>query len=403
MITGAGEPKPTERGVRPRTSLLLAAAGLLIVAWLAASLGEREARPEDRDLRRSTLLTGPAGARAWADALGLLRVRVTRFRHRPSDLPAPAKGDLFAVLDPAVPLSAIDGLRVAAWQASGGNVLAAGPGSNAFGRCFGLAVEPRYGSTALLHGDSLRVNFLLAPASSGEKVRSLAGTPTCSIGSFRADTLLALAGGEPVALRIWPDSGGVALLVADGGLFANRRIRETRAGEFTLGLVSGSFSHVIVDEYHQGFGPGGGMLGAARRWLVGTPAGWAILQLGIVATVALLLGAIRFGPARRVIQRRRRSPLEHVHALATALAAAGGHEVAVSLVVRGLRRRLSHGTGGQHGGSRDGHTALPGRTRTARGRAAAERLITLTRGPADAHSVREAAIAVEDVWQDLTP
>jgi hypothetical protein len=374
----------------------------VIVAWVAASLGEREARPEDRDLRRSTLLTGPAGARAWAEALGLLHVHVARFRHRPGDLPPPAEGIVFAVLDPAVPLSAMDGLRLAAWQASGGNVLAAGPGSNAYIRCFGVAVQPRYGSSAYLRGDSLRINFLLAPIE-GENKSSLGQVPACSAGSYRADTLLALPTGEPVALRIQPDSGGVALLVADGGLFANRTIRETGAGEFTLGLVSGSFTHVIVDEYHQGFGPGGGMLGAARRWLASTPAGWAIIQLGIVATIALLLGAIRFGPARRVIERRRRSPLEHVHALATALAAAGGHEIAVSLVVRGLRRRLSHGANAPAGATRDWLSALPGRTRTARGHAAAERLITLTRGRADAHSVREAAIAVEDVWQDLTP
>ena len=388
--------------MRPRTSLLLAAAGLVIVSWVAASLGEREARPEDRDLRRSTLLTGPAGARAWAEALGLLHVHVARFRLRPGDLPPPAEGMVFAVLDPAIPLSAMDGLRLAAWQASGGNVLAAGPGSNAYIGCFGLAVQPRYGSFAPQQDDSLRVNFLLAPIE-GEKKGSLGQVPVCSAGLYHADTLLALPTGEPVALRIQPDSGGVALLVADGGLFANRTIRETGAGEFTLGLVSGSFTRVIVDEYHQGFGPGGGMLRAARRWLVTTPAGWAIIQLGIVATIALLLGAIRFGPARRVIERRRRSPLEHVHALATALAAAGGHEVAVSLVVRGLRRRLSHGGNAPANATGDWLSALPGRTRTARGHAAAERLITLTRGRADAHSVREAALAVEDVWQDLTP
>jgi hypothetical protein len=389
--------------MRPRTSLLLAAAGLVVVAWVAASLGEREARPSDRDLRRSTLLTGPAGARAWADALSILHVQVTRFRHRPSGLPAAADSVIVAVLDPAVPLSGVDARSLATWLKAGGSVLAAGPGSDAFLRCFGLTVQPRYGKSAYLRGDSIPVNFLLTAMDSTRRRTSVDETPACSAGAYTTDTLLALAGGEPVALRIRPDSGGVALLVADGGLFANRTVRETAAGEFTLGLVSGSFSHVIVDEYHQGFGPGGGMLRAARQWLVTAPAGWAILQLSIVAALALLLGAIRFGPARRVIVRRRRSPLEHVHALATALAAAGGHEVAVSLVVRGLRRRLSHGVSARGGASGDWLATLPGRTRTARGRAAAERLITLTRARADAHSVREAALAVEDVWQDLTP
>ncbi|HET7602392.1 MAG TPA: hypothetical protein VFK36_05200 [Gemmatimonadales bacterium] len=389
--------------MRPRTSLLLALGGLLVVGYVSAMLGRREGRPQDRDFRRSTLLTTPDGARAWADALGLLHVRVTRFRNRPRDLQPPADSIVFAVLDPAIPLSGTDGVWLAGWLRSGGSVLAAGAGSDAFLRCFRLTAQPRYGGWVLLRGDSVPVNYLLAPADTGSGSRGMAERLECPVGAYTVDTLLALATGEPVALRIQPDSGGVALLVADGGLFANRKVRETAAGEFTLGLVSGSFSHVIVDEYHQGFGPRGGMLSAARHWLVTMPVGWAILQLGIVATIALLIGAIRFGPARHVIERRRRSPLEHVHALATALAAAGGHEVAVSLVVRGLRRRLSHGGGARGGSTVDWLAALPGRTRTARGRDAAERLITLTRGRADAQSVREAALAVEDVWQDLTP
>lgn len=389
--------------MRPRTSLLLALGGLLAVGYLAAMLGRREGRPEDSDLRRSSLLTSPDGARAWADALGLLHVRVTRFRQHLGELPAASDSALFAVLDPAIPLSATDARRLAAWQASGGSVLATGPGSDTYLRCFALSARPHYGSQVFLHGDSVSVNFLLAPLDRDSSDGAPDEALECSPSRYRADTLLTATTGEPVALRVRPDSGGVVLLVADGGLFANRTVRESAAGEFTLGLVSGSFTHVIVDEYHQGFGPGGGMVSAARHWLVTTPAGWGILQLGIVACIALLLGAIRFGPVRHVIERRRRSPLEHVHALATALAAAGGHEVAVSLVVRGLRRRLSHGGDAKGGDTRDWLSALPDRTRTAQGRAAAERLITLTRGRADAHSVREAAIAVEDVWQDLTP
>ncbi len=389
--------------MRPRTSLLLALGALLVVGYFAAMLGRREGRPQDSDLRRSTFVTSPGGARAWADALDLLGVRVTRFRHRTSDLPPATDSDVVAVLDPVIPLSGVDALRLAGWQKAGGNVLVAGPGSEAFLRCYGLTARSSYGQVAYLRGDSVPVNFLLASAESDSSDEAPNEGPICRLGAYTADTLLALPTGEPVALRIQPDSGGVAVLVADGGLFANRKVRETAAGEFALGLVSGSFSHVIVDEFHQGFGPGGGMLSAARQWLVTTPAGWAILQLAVVATIALLMGAIRFGPARRVLERRRRSPLEHVHALATALAAAGGHEVAVSLVVGGLRRRLSHGSNAPAGALRDWLAALPGRTRTARGRDAAERLITLTQGRADARSVREAAIAVEDVWQDLTP
>src|SRR5205807_8023245 len=70
------------------------------------------------------------------------------------------------------------------------------------------------------------------------------------------------------------------------------------------------------------------------------PPGWATLQLLGVALVALAVAAVRFGPARSVIERRRRSPLEHVEALAAGLEGAGGVDTAVGLTVSGLRRRL---------------------------------------------------------------
>jgi len=260
------------------------------------------------------------------------------------------------------------------------------------------------GSAILAGTDTVRITvaFEAARPDSTRRRPLTPPRPACLPGRFRSDTLLVTTSGEPVALRVTPDSGAAALLVADGRLFSNRMVRETRAGEFTLGLVQGRYSRVLVDEYHQGFGPGGGIVGAARRWLASVPAGWAIIQLAVVGLIALLIGAIRFGPARHVLPRRRRSSLEHVHALATALAAADGRRVAVSLIVRGLRRRLARPGDGQAGDTDAWLAALEVRTRTPAGRDAARRLVTLTRTPAGAHSVREAALAVEVVWQDLT-
>src|SRR5437867_179509 len=69
-------------------------------------------------------------------------------------------------------------------------------------------------------------------------------------------------------------------------------------------------------------------------------AGWALLQLMGVGLVAVAMAAVRFGPAQAVIDRRRRSPLEHVEALAASLEGAGGVDTTVALIVAGLRRRL---------------------------------------------------------------
>jgi hypothetical protein len=116
----------------------------------------------------------------------------------------------------------------------------------------------------------------------------------------------------------------------------------------------------------------------------------------------------RFGPARAGIERRRRSPLEHVRALATALAAARGHDVAVKLLVQGLRRRLARGTEAAPGRAlradpRPWLTGVARRARTPRGRAAALELLEITSQPQSPDGVLRAADLVEDLWTDLTP
>src|SRR5256886_3486494 len=64
------------------------------------------------------------------------------------------------------------------------------------------------------------------------------------------------------------------------------------------------------------FGRGRSMTGVVLGWLVGTPGGWAITQLVGVLVVGLAVAGVRFGPARRGVATRRRSPLEHLEALA---------------------------------------------------------------------------------------
>jgi len=83
--------------------------------------------------------------------------------------------------------------------------------------------------------------------------------------------------------------------------------------------------------------------------------------------------------------------------------AAQGHDVAVGLIVQGLRRRLSgagHPTRGEIGPWLDG---IAPSVRTPRGRTALDTLVTLTRRPASAQDVLSATDAVETLWEELTP
>jgi hypothetical protein len=131
--------------------------------------------------------------------------------------------------------------------------------------------------------------------------------------------------------------------------------------------------------------------------------GWALLQLIAVLVLALAVQAVRFGPARAVIERRRRSPLEHVEALAAGLEGAAGWDTAVRLMVAGLWRRLSR-TGLASPTSRaEPLDALALAVASERGRQAVRRLEELERTQGGAERVLAAAQSVEDVWEELRP
>ena len=399
--------------MQPRTELALGTALLVVLAIGAGLLGLSRGRLTDADRRRSTFLAGPAGARGFAEALGRLGVRVESYRRPVATLDsAAAPRTLVAFVGPTRYLDAREGRELARL---GHDLLLAGPGAGAAMRCLGWDVEPR-----------LRDSLPLLPAAGGERrpfppahavLRERASAVavdsseseddapvTCSAPAARTvDTLLRATGGRVVALRAELEDGRAVTLVADDALFTNRALRDTGAGPFALGLVVPRYDRVMVDEYHHGYDASRSLSGATLDWAFRSPWGWAILQLVAVGVLALVAAGVRFGPIRAGIERQRRSSLEHVRALATALAAARGHDVAVGLIVQGLRRRLS-GAGqpsrGEIGAWLDG---LAPSVRTARGRAALETLTTLTRRPASAEDVLSATDAVETLWEELTP
>ncbi|MGH7526016.1 MAG: DUF4350 domain-containing protein [Gemmatimonadales bacterium] len=405
--------------MRPRTELALGAGFLLALGIGAAALGSRRAVVLDLDPRRSTYLAGPSGARGFAEAAQRLGVEVVRYRRptgRLDSLPARSGRTLIAVLGASLPIDPEEGRRLAEVRH---DLLLAGRATTPAMRCLGYTVLARSGdpaSTRLPGGRSGRM-----PTVRAELVRHLARTVvdssspadgavvTCDVPpALRTDTLLQTTGGRPVVLRLALEGlaledSRTAILVADDRLFSNRALRETEAGPLALGLVVPRYQRLVVDEFHHGYATSGSLAGAALDWSLGSPWGWAVWQLAAVGVLALLASAVRFGPVRNAIERRRRSPLEHVRALATALAAARGHDVAVSLMVQGLRRRLSRTGRPARGDLQSWLESLTPSVRTPRGREALAALTTLTRRQPSAEGVREAANAVETLWEELKP
>ena len=400
---------------RGERAVVIAGVSILVLVALWGALSAPGSDSDDR--RLSTYLAGPSGAKGLAQALRRLGVTVEQ-RRRPyfdiaTDSSRGRRERLYAFLDIDRPTTQ-ELLAIRDYVMGGGRILTAGV--TGIEVCFGyrsrrLARDVDNDTRAtLVRGSGQRLpptwrvlrrlpaESLAAAAKGTEADRCTPHLPG------RADTLVRTMRNVPVALRLRFASGGEAILLADGQYFSNRILKDTDAGVAVLPwFLDGRTRQVVVDEYHLGFGAGGTLPGASWAWLRHHPPGWAILQLLGVALVALAVTAVRFGPARSVIERRRRSPLEHVEALAAGLESAGGVDTAVGLTVSGLRRRLGRVGLLPAGAERAWLAALELALPTPAGRNAVRRLQRTINEPGGPERALAAAQAVEDVWEELRP
>lgn len=407
--------------MRPRTELAIASGGLVVLILATVMLGRAGRQPTSRDVRTSTFLHGPEGASALADALPKFGVDVRRIRVRQLvDTSGSSGREALVVLNPALLLQPTETVAALDYvnASGGGDLILSGPPLGWILICLGYrlnisvidsvrAVPPRVPPTQRSPWVHRTVERRRDEDTTASMAGPLRGPPRgpadCPpVAIARTDTLLVTETGKPVALRLTMAPPGHAVtIVADESLFRNETLRRTDAGEFVLGLFARHYDRVLFDEYHQGFGPDGSLMGSLLAWSMRSPFGWAVWQLIAVGLLALAAGAIRFGPALPSLTRRRRAPLEHVQALATALAAARGHDVAMTRLVQGLRRRLMPVGRMPTGDWRAWLAEMRRRPLPAPAHEAFERLQTLTLPGATEDRVRQAALAVEDVWETL--
>jgi hypothetical protein len=135
---------------------------------------------------------------------------------------------------------------------------------------------------------------------------------------------------------------GRVLAVSDAAPLSNGRIAESGAAllfvraarEMTTGDEP-----LVFDEFHHG-ARGGSVFSGVRRFLVEQRAGHGVVQLMLVLLVALLAAGRRLGSALPAPARMRRSPLEHVDALAQLYREARAYRIPNTLLIAGLARRL---------------------------------------------------------------
>lgn len=159
-------------------------------------------------------------------------------------------------------------------------------------------------------------------------------------------------GPPPAAARLDAAVGfamgqGRVVVIADPDLLRNDVLRVCRWGAGVAAtrmleyLDPDRRRPVVFDEYHQGFGSHPGTFTAIGRFFARTSEGHALWQLLAAGLVLLLARAPRIVPPRDTGRIERRSPTEHVQALARAYEKVGATRTSVLRLLQGLRRRVA--------------------------------------------------------------
>jgi hypothetical protein len=181
-------------------------------------------------------------------------------------------------------------------------------------------------------------------------------------------------------------------------------VAAVRVADWLTEGVAGSRT-IVFDEYHQGAGQQAHPWSVAGRTLTSTRGGHALVQLAIAGLVLIgAVGARALAPSPRP-RVARRSPLEHVDALARAYAQVGATRLVARRLTRGLRRRhargASRGAPGSEGG--DAHFLRAVASRHPSVAADVERLISASEQPVAPSDLPAIAAAAAAVDRALTP
>jgi hypothetical protein len=143
----------------------------------------------------------------------------------------------------------------------------------------------------------------------------------------------------------YPLGRGRVVAVSDPDALRNDVIRVCRfnVGPRIIAAIDyasqGRRPPLVFDEYHEGYGTHADITAAVMHFLRWHPIGHTILQLLVGGLILVLALGVRAIAPRGFPRIERRSPLEHVDALARAYEQINATQTAVARLVRGLRRR----------------------------------------------------------------
>jgi len=367
---------------RRRIAFAVLAAAIVLVALLT---------PEDTggrtgDARLTSRSTGPQGAAALFELAGRLgwqpRQRLT------DSIPLGDTTSVHLVLDPPIAPSAIETHEILDRVRRGAGlvfVLGGGPLADSLG--LGSTV-PRAGSVVgaaqLIVGSS---GALVADdtASCGDRdegwlsaglpfwpdrqthilaLRWRGHEPSGSRTLATVRTVNGIAGNQLPAVIGFPLERGRVVVAADPDLLRNDVLRVCRWGADVAAVRmleyasegapgGGRRERLVFDEYHQGYGEQPGTVRGIVTYLRRTASGHLVLQWAAAGLLLLFAIGPRLLPPRATERIERRSPLEHVDALARAYRAVGATRTATTRLLHGVRRRVDKSLGSKGGTTTD--------------------------------------------------
>jgi len=386
---------PNESAVaRQRFRRRVALAAILALVAIVALLTPEIIGGRSGDPRLSTFSANPQGARLLFELARRLGWQTER-----STTPAVSPVDertVVAVFDPLEPLGAIATHELLDQVRAGSGLLYVMSGSSPLNdslhlrrSIFGGEYQPTAAGTAESPSespvDSLRARRFDSASSDPDSADdeepeasrecaqlppnggALSMWPDQKVQLYRMQFLRAQPPGTVIFARAVPDTRsrdsaraatvagagfafgrGRVVVLSDADFLRNDVLRVCRFGLDVVAvrvleyLADGAVrrDRLVFDEYHQGYGAHPGTLRAIGEYLSRSSSGHVLLQCMLAGLVLLLAVGPRALPAHDPERAERRSPLEHVSALARAYARVGGTRTATARLLRGLRRRV---------------------------------------------------------------